>query len=786
MFSRLLLAPSRLSIEAERLVHRSADGMLQLTCGVRIRGEGLELRAEQAWLDAAHDLVVLEGGVQVLQDGLVLLAERVSLDRRQSKVVLDRATILIKEGGTAADMRRCRSATGLVETGINSMRLDGQRWVREGRRWKIQDVRFTACDCGAGERPSWELRAGEADVLLGDRAWLFWPVLALKGLPVFILPVAYLPLADRQTGLMMPRVGYSGRDGFVLSESLFVTLGRSADTTLSLDWFEERGFRPRIEIRATPVAGSWVVARGSFIDDAKAQKAMEEGLRAAEFRGSAELDARMPFGGGWGLRGRLRLYSDSDMSRDFSSGMDGRAADLAPSRLIVDWRGEDAWLGLDAAWRQDLRVSAVDLFSSAGPDLLERLGGDPVGDTIQRLGAFDLRMLPRPVMQWPIHWSLRLEGANLSSLQAAWRDWGLDGTPNPREPAYSGESISDYGADDGPGGEGDGQLGDGELRRAFRVLIAPRLDVPLHFEWGLQADAFVSHRQFVYLPHGPEAPGASTRGLSLVGLSLGTELGRLYRSSKDDWSLGHSISPRVRFLGAWRGLAQGEVRHVLDAEDRLLGDAVQVLAELETALHLPEQWGFRRALRLRLWQALDLRSGRMGQAAAELELAQVPISGRVVVVMDWHEQLIAEVDAQLRLVDGRGDFLRAAYLHLPSVYDDAGRPLPLAERCQRELNVLFGLAPEAYRALGESLHVLGLDARLVLGWGLSLQGGVHINLRDRWVDWFDAGLTYRSDCRCWATSITVRKWRGQDLPDVFFWLDLSVLGRAGGSSASRF
>jgi len=712
--------------------------------GVRVRGERLSIQAEWMEILTEKKQVTLAGAVRIVEGTAVLLCDRLELDRRASIAVMHRAVILVKTETTPDELAACRTASGLAGAGFNAMRFSGDRLVRDPDHYEVEGARFTACDCGESA-PSWEIRAARADIRPGERAWLTWPVLYLKGIPVFLLPVAYLPLSERRTGFLFPQINYSGRDGFVLSESLFVTLGDSADTTLTLDWFEERGFRERLEFRAAPGRRSRVEARFSYLEDEKDE---------FDHRASGELNAWIRGSSGGSLRAALRVYSDSDINRDFMSEMAGRAADEAPSAVVLEQLWPHAALWLDAVYHQDLRLADVDLFSSKAHD------------TIQRLGALSFSVAPVRLFDFPLELSLEAEIANLSSLSAAWRDWGVDGKPEP---------------DNASEGEGDSLIGDGEIRRALRFLLHPELRLPLFFGRVLRLVSRLGHRQVVYLPHGPQAPDPSSRGTTFAGVGLSTELSRPYG---DD--IGHTLSPWVEVAGAVSGLASDGPLVYLDVRDRLMSDAFQLLTGLDSGLYRRSPGGFSRVLHLRLMQAVDLHGGRLGQGAASLGLKSHPVSARLVAGYDWEEARLAEVDSSLGLRDRRGDSARVTYLYMPSRSDDAGRPLPLSERAQREEGLLFGLDPHPLRALGETVHVLEGTGRLNLGAGLSLRAGANLDLREKKLSWYGGGITYNSDCRCWGFSLTVRMLRGQDYPDIFFLLDLAYLGTAGVGTNTRF
>ncbi len=69
---------------------------------------------------------------------------------------------------------------------------------------------------------------------------------------------------------------------------------------------------------------------------------------------------------------------------------------------------------------------------------------------------------------------------------------------------------------------------------------------------------------------------------------------------------------------------------------------------------------------------------------------------------------------------------------------------------------------------------------------IALQMTSSLDLREKKMAWYQGGLSYNSDCDCWGFSLTVRMIRGQDYPDVFFFLDLAYLGSAGVGSNTRF
>lgn len=755
-------------IAADRLWARQG-GSLLLTGNVRVDGPSLILRADWLEINPESRRVVAAGNVRLVEGRAVLLAERLELDERLSRALVSGVRVLVKSRPLPPGWPEPLERPLLRQRGHNELTIDGRRLLYRQRRYRIESARLTNCDCGGDEAPSWELQACRAEVEPRKGAWLSWPLLRLKGVPVFGLPLLYLPLSERRSGLLFPRFNYSGRDGVVAGEDLFVTWGRSADLTLGFDWFQERGFRPALEVRARPTASSGLVARAWYLDDDKV--AADDGRAALHRRGSAEVDAY------WhGLQASwlasLRLYSDSDIKNDFISEMSGRAADAAVSTSAFEWRRAGWLLEADAIWRQDMRFGAVDLFQQRTRPVDQGL---PV-DTIQRLGAFSLHAPGWRPGGGPLELGGWLQVANLASLSSAWRDWGSDGVPDGREPAWPGANSSDRSGDDAPGPEGNGRLDDGELRRALRLLLEPRLG-GRYFAGPLGLELDLRHRQLVYLPHGPEAPGVSTRGMSLGRLWLWSDF---ERRLADNWR--HRITPRLELAGAWQGLNGGGARAYLDVQDRLLVDAQQLVLRLVNRLYRPGG----AELRLELFAGCDLRQPGPGPLGVSLELDSQPAGLRSRAQLAVAEPALADLEFSAWLRLGRLLRISLDYLYLPARADEAGRPLPAADRVHQELNLPLAPRHSLLAALGETVHAWQAQLSLRLGRGWRVSGAGLVDLEVENYAWLGGTVMYNSPCRCWGFSLTVRKIRAQTWPDIFVMLDLGWLGRTTAGNNRRF
>jgi LPS-assembly protein len=107
--------------------------------------------------------------------------------------------------------------------------------VHEGE-YQVDGLTFTPCDCNP-TKPSWKITANGGNVKVNDRAILNWPVVYVRDVPVFAFPWLYLPLQDRETGLLFPHPTSTAQNGFSMDQPIYFTLGPSYDLTLTPGYY---------------------------------------------------------------------------------------------------------------------------------------------------------------------------------------------------------------------------------------------------------------------------------------------------------------------------------------------------------------------------------------------------------------------------------------------------------------------------------------------------------------------------------------------------------------------
>ncbi|MBW2731007.1 MAG: hypothetical protein JRH20_01370 [Deltaproteobacteria bacterium] len=94
---------------------------------------------------------------------------------------------------------------------------------------------------GCGASFSLQVMARRAS-LSRSRLHLYWPMLTLGGTPIAVLPYLGLPRHPGVSGLELPQLGVSGRDGFRLRQGVYLALGQRADVEAAGFFIQGRGW----------------------------------------------------------------------------------------------------------------------------------------------------------------------------------------------------------------------------------------------------------------------------------------------------------------------------------------------------------------------------------------------------------------------------------------------------------------------------------------------------------------------------------------------------------------
>lgn len=757
--------------------------------------DGLRVLADRVVFDKDRQVVDILGHVEVHSPPFIVFADKVQVDfsRRQIRsigrvrvvednrlIVCEKAMVRMKSGVGTLDRVRFEIRDQPVPLAqVRELEAMGRSWP--GALWLfgharridraasgaliLRDAEVTPCDCGS-DPPSWKMRAARVDIITEHGAWARWPVLQVGEVPVLILPAWYVPLSGRQSGLLAPRLEL--RDGFWFRQPLYLTLGRSADMTLTPGFVLRRGPRLEGEMRWAPAQGNQGSLRltGQWDEKFLAAQALSrpslwtgisaQGEQLPATRGSLRLFHSSKFGR-QGLMGPgsavidLRLSSDRLVASDFGNSLGARIEPyLRSAAQLGAGFGQDFYLGAQAAGYQDLRQQKLLFFP------------DP-GLTPYRAPMLEARLLP-----------LGLGPLVLKAESDLLRNglWG-SGLASPLELDVSQES--------------------------WRLATMAGLDWPLRLGPYLQAGAGLAYRHAWYFS---EAGKLRWAGQSFVRGRLSTTLRRSWRvdSGKDEaharvWQ--HRVQPFVRYVAQPWGINDGAgATPILDERDRMargLGGGQQLLLGVGQSLRLRQGNRALEVLSLTLAQGFDLdavgaqswaaldpdsqvdvtRQSILANTLLSSDLKYRALSGRLLLAMRPQDLQLATMLSRISVAFSKQFAMSLSYDYLGE------QPADMLYATTYEL---FGddaiPVPEVAVAdrLATSLAYSPWDnVKLRYGVELALVAGRDGNLLRR-VLAHGGSMTYRSACKCWEAGLRLRFWPDRDMPDVGFVLTVNGFG----------
>ena len=590
---------------------------------VVLRRGAVTLRADVASYDTRTGVVDATGRVLLTQPGRAIAATAMHavLDGP-----LEAHDVVAFLKDAPLDLSRCRTLEEARATGRNRTTFAGSEVTSQTQgadRFEVDRARVTLCDCGAAA-PSWEIRARHATVIPGKSALFTWPVFYITPrflflhtpVPVLVLPVAYLPLSDRQTGLLFPVLTFGGVTGFGISQPLFLTLGRSWDATVTADYLfgptssAAKGPGTSLELRWAPAEGARGQVKLSLLHSLSQLwpqgVALPPGWNRLALSGfhDQRISDRTFFRLEFGLIGDPLYY------QDFTGDALLRATEYRRSAAALTHRSDDFLLEVDAAYllaqaHLDSGTAVRAPFGAFGGDL----------STFHRLPAASASLLPRRLVG-PIRLSATAGLARFAPLRGVTGDQGQDGI-GPGERGWSGSAI-DPGERDGrwtPPGPG----GPGERLAATRALTRVELRAPFTVGRAIELEPWVNATAAAYAFEAALDPQVDAR--AVAGLGVSTRIARTFGAGAG--RVRHTIEPRVEWRGGTGQWGPGLPNYAYDEFDVALPPLVVtssgVVAAQRTLSAIPGSFS---QLQLSVANRLSAPSGPLSNTFLELTVGQ--------------------------------------------------------------------------------------------------------------------------------------------------------------------
>jgi len=404
------------------------------------------------WADAVSQWVVLADWVQIrlkpreeelgegARGGIGGIPETHSAAYEVEEIFLNNGLWVQKHELKASVLLEAK-ANEVLKIGKNGLGMRLEHMRQNNGSWEFRSVGFVPCDCDT-TNPSWHLESHKGTLdIEGQRAYLTSTVAYIDKVPFFWLPWISLPLSSRQTGLLFPSFSSSVNSGFSPKLPVFITLGRSADLTLTPGWtmgtqnfFGVRGpslgteFRYALSEKTKGNVGvDWLWDFKEQRSPVNASYTGEEGAPKKQrgLRFGTRLNHRQSIGEYGQVLANVNVASDGYLHSDFESDLILKSIEYTRSQLGFSYEGPRVDVLLEVGYLQDIRwgyplLGTAPLLAPADP----RRGPN----TLQRFPALSLTLREQPLGQG---FSFVMQSSFVRL--APWRGLSGDEGPDARE-----------------------------------------------------------------------------------------------------------------------------------------------------------------------------------------------------------------------------------------------------------------------------------------------------------------------------------------------------------------
>ena len=374
--------------------------------------QAVSLDAGSLSYDKATDTYHASGKVRLTRGAMELHAASLDWNRSSGEAEATGGVELKAPEGTMVgealhynlETGRGRLENGRVFASGQKFHIAGQEIEKLGEQeYRVTDGTFTTCE---GERPSWKFGAGDFHVTLGGYARARNVLFYIKDIPVLYIPYLIYPAkTERESGLLLPRYGFSSRRGTQFSIAWYQVLGRNRDATAELDYMSRFGLGKGLEYRyALTGDGGGAFHAYHVTERGRTDRYSLTGRHRSTLPGAVQLSADVDF------------VSSRDYYADFGENYNVYTRDQAPTVVYLARNWDKLNLSGQFRYDKDLQQS-----------------GDA---TLQRLPEVRLADLTRRIDGTPLFWRFDLEGDHF------WRRKGEKGGRLTARPALSTDLFS--------------------------------------------------------------------------------------------------------------------------------------------------------------------------------------------------------------------------------------------------------------------------------------------------------------------------------------------------------
>jgi LPS-assembly protein len=364
---------------------------------VVISKQDKKLTADYVLFDHLNLTAQAKGNVVLAVGGDILRAERLDIDLKTETGTIHNGAVFLKE---------------------NHFYIKGETIEKVGKQtYKAYKASLTSCD---GDKPAWIITGRNVDVTIEGYATLKHGVFYARRLPLLYTPYMIVPIkTKRQTGFLLPRLGYSDRNGWQYGQPFFWAINDHSDATLFLHYIQERGLRGGAEFRYMVTDETRGAAMFDYLNDQQVDDGTPEASEQWGFTGDdyprpdkdrywfrMKHDQELPFG----FNGLLDIdwVSDQDYLTEFKDNIGG-FNDTENYFFRTYGRGLDDYN--DQTRTNEVQISKVwsafDFNAAAiWNDNVTARKFEDTNDTLQRLPLITFNGAKQQILESPIYFDL--------------------------------------------------------------------------------------------------------------------------------------------------------------------------------------------------------------------------------------------------------------------------------------------------------------------------------------------------------------------------------------------
>ncbi len=400
-------------ITAKKMAYRDEDEVYEAEGDVVISKGSLSLYAQKATYNMKTGIAKVSGDVRFEAGGDLLTGEQAIFDIKNQTGKITNGNLFLRDNNF------------YVKGGIMEKMA--------GATYLIKDCHLTTCD---GIDPAWSITGSEIKVTIEGYGKVKHAALRVRGVPILYVPYMIFPAkTKRQTGLLLPSLSNSSRNGVDAELPFFWAISDQTDATLYQRLMGKRGYMQGLEFRYIADENSIGVFMFDILSDREKKDLNDPDdveisplprTNRTRYWFRSRMDQDMPLG----LAARLDAdyLSDQDYLNEFESG--GFGLDSRPDLVEESDRPFEEK-------RSPTRRSALRVSRDAGSYSLQALASyhqlpkyeayedyenHPLKDkAAQPLGGLSFILLPGQIRNLPIFLDLE------SDYDYVWRDWGQKG-----------------------------------------------------------------------------------------------------------------------------------------------------------------------------------------------------------------------------------------------------------------------------------------------------------------------------------------------------------------------